>query len=118
MPKVKFYQYAKCSTCVKARKFLESKSVKYTDFPIVENPPTKTELKKMLKSYDGEIKKLFNTSGVLYREMKIKDKIGSMSDTEAISLLSENGKLIKRPFLVSDKALLVGFKEEEWKKSF
>lgn len=118
MPTVKFYQYSKCSTCIKAKKFLESKGVDYKDIPIVDTPPTKTDLKKMLKAYDGEIKKLFNTSGVVYREMKMKDKMPGMTVEKAVELLSKNGKLVKRPFLVSEKASMVGFKEEEWKKVF
>lgn len=118
MAGVKFYQYKTCSTCVKAKKFLEKKKIDFKDIPIVEEPPTKTEIKKMIKSYDGEIKRLFNTSGVVYREMKIKDKIANMKESEAIDLLSKNGKLIKRPFLFSDKGMLVGFKENEWKQIF
>lgn len=112
---IKFYQYKKCSTCVKAGKYLVSKKVTFKDIPIVETPPTKTELKKMLKAYEGNIKKLFNTSGVMYRELKLKDKVEKMSDTDAIDLLSKNGKLIKRPFLLTSKGSAVGFKEDEWK---
>lgn len=115
MSKIKFYQYKKCSTCVKASKFLISKKVAFKDIAIVETPPTKTELKTMLKAYEGNIKKLFNTSGVMYRELNMKDKISTMSDTDAIDLLSKNGKLIKRPFLLTLKGSLVGFKEDEWK---
>jgi len=118
MPAVKFYQYSKCSTCVKAKKFLESKGVDYKDIPIVDNPPTKTDLKKMLKAYNGELKKLFNTSGVMYREMNIKDKMPKMTEAKALELLSKNGKLIKRPFMISEKGSVVGFKEDEWKKLF
>jgi len=112
----KFYQYKKCSTCVKAKKYLEAKNAKFTDLAIVDTPPKKTELRKMLKFYDGNIKKLFNTSGVMYRELKIKDKINDMTDSDAINLLSENGKLIKRPFLLTEKGGAVGFKEDEWSK--
>lgn len=111
---MKFYQYKKCSTCVKAKKFLEARDVNYKDMAIVETPPTKKELTFMLKEYGGEIKKLFNTSGVMYRELKIKDKLPKMSSNEAIELLSKNGKLIKRPFLVSGEFGLVGFKEDQW----
>lgn len=116
MSQVKFYQYKKCSTCVKASKFLASKKITFKDIPIVDTPPTKIELKKMLKTYDGNIKKLFNTSGVMYRELKIKDKIDTMSDTDAIDLLSQHGKLIKRPFLLAHKGAAVGFKEDEWER--
>ncbi len=115
---IKFYQYKKCSTCAKASKFLKSKldSTDFKDLPIVESPPTKIELKTMLKAYDGKLKKLFNSSGLVYRELKIKEKIDKMTTTEAIDLLSKNGKLIKRPFLLTPKGSAVGFKEEEWEK--
>ncbi|MGH1468968.1 MAG: arsenate reductase family protein [Bdellovibrionales bacterium] len=118
MSKVKFYQYKKCSTCVKASKFLASKKIDFKDLAIVDTPPTKTELKKMLAAYEGNIKKLFNTSGVMYRELKIKAKINDMSEKDAIDLLSKNGKLIKRPFLIAPNGTLVGFKEDEWSKLF
>jgi arsenate reductase len=118
MSKIKFYQYAKCSTCVKAKKFLDSKGVDYKDIPIVDSPPTKADLKKMLKAYDGELKKLFNTSGVMYREMNMKDKMSSLTEEKAFDLLSKNGKLVKRPFVISDQASRVGFKEDEWKEIF
>lgn len=116
MSTTKIYQYKKCSTCVKAVKFLTAKKAVFKDIPIVDTPPTKTELKKMLKAYDGEIKKLFNTSGVQYRELNMKDKLPNMKDSDAIELLSGNGKLIKRPFLITPKGMAVGFKEDEWKK--
>jgi Spx/MgsR family transcriptional regulator len=115
MSHVKYYNYKKCSTCTKAKKFLESRGVDFKDIPIVESPPSMKDLKKMLIQYNGELKKLFNTSGVMYRELGIKDKIKSMSENEALQLLSKNGKLIKRPFLITDDGGLVGFKENEWK---
>ena len=112
----KIYQYKKCSTCVKAIKYLDSKKMKYVSLDITEKAPTKKELGFMLEQYDGEIKRLFNTSGVQYRELKIKDKIKDMTKTQAIDLLSGNGRLVKRPFIVSSAKGLVGFKEEEWNK--
>tara|TARA_Y100000817_G_scaffold273317_1_gene233004 strand:+ start:528 stop:881 length:354 start_codon:yes stop_codon:yes gene_type:complete len=112
---VKVYQYKRCSTCVKAVKFLEKKGVKFKSLDITETPPSKSELKTMLKNYEGNIKKLFNTSGVQYRELKIKDKLPKMTDEQCIDMLSSNGKLVKRPFLLSGKEGLVGFKEDEWK---
>ena len=118
MSKAKIYSYKKCSTCVKALKFLDKKKVSVDPIDITENPPTKKELEVMLKSYDGEIKRLFNTSGVAYRELKIKDKIATMTKTEAFKLLSQNGRLVKRPFVLKGAKGLVGFKEEEWKKLF
>jgi len=114
--KAKLYQYSKCSTCRKAIKFLDSKNISYDELDITEHPPKKKELELMLKSYDGGLKKLFNTSGVMYREMKLSKKMPEMTKKEAIDLLSKNGKLVKRPFLLHPKANLVGFKEEEWKK--
>ena len=115
MSQVKFYQYKKCSTCVKASKFLKQKGVEYVDIDITEKAPTKKELKFMLGQYDGEIKKLFNTSGVQYRELKIKDKLPSMTEKEAIDLLSSNGRLVKRPFFIYEDKGVVGFKEDVWK---
>jgi len=112
---MKLYQYPNCSTCRKATKYLIERGVDFKSINITEQPPKKTELKAMLASYDGDIRKLFNTSGVQYRELKMKDKLPTMSAKEAIDLLAENGKLIKRPFLLSaDKQGIVGFKEADW----
>lgn len=117
---VKIYEYNKCSTCVKALKFLNDKGVKYEKLAIVDQPPTLKELKQMLefiKTEGGSFKNLFNTSGVQYRELNISEKIKEgMTEAEALKLLSTNGKLIKRPFLLTDKTGTVGFKEEVWKK--
>lgn len=118
---LKVYEYAKCSTCIKALKFLDGKKVKYDKIPIVDKAPTQKELKEMLaalKSRGGSIKNLFNTSGVLYRELQISSKLPTMTEAEALRLLSENGKLIKRPFVIGDDVHLLGFKEEEWKRAF
>ena len=114
MKRLKVYEYANCSTCKKALKFLDKKKISYDRIAIVETPPSKTELKKMLAHYDGQLGKLFNTSGVVYREMKLGEKLKKMPIDEALSLLASNGKLVKRPFLLSDDVGLVGFKEEEW----
>lgn len=113
---IKIYQYPKCSTCRKALKFLDANNIDYTAVDITEKPPTKTELKQMLKHQNGEIRKLFNTSGVQYRELKIKDKLPTMTEKEAINLLSQNGKLIKRPFLLTQTTGFVGFKEDLWQE--
>jgi len=115
MSKNKIYQYNKCSTCRNALKYLDKKKINVEIVDITEIPPSKKELQFMLSQYDGEIKRLFNTSGVQYRELKIKDKIKNMKAKEAIDLLSKNGKLVKRPFFLYKKSGLVGFKEEEWK---
>jgi Spx/MgsR family transcriptional regulator len=114
---LKVYQYPKCSTCRKALKWLDAADLDYSAPDITEHPPSKSELKKMLAHYNGEIKRLFNTSGQLYREFAIKDKLPAMSDAEAIDLLSQHGKLIKRPFLLTTDVGLVGFKEDEWKSA-
>lgn len=113
----KVYQYDGCSTCQKALKWLDAHGVAYRRVPIVENPPSMAELKRMLQ-LKGDLRKLFNTSGVLYREMKMGEKLPSMSQADALALLSKHGKLVKRPFvLLADKGLL-GFKEDEWKAAF
>jgi arsenate reductase len=116
MKKVRIYEYAKCSTCRKALSFLDNHKIPYDKVPIVDTPPTKTELIKMLAIQGGNIKKLFNTSGELYREMKIGAKINSMSESDAIELLASNGKLIRRPFVLWADDGLVGFKEMNGKK--
>ena len=107
------YEYNKCSTCTKALKFLDAKKVKYQKINIVETPPTLKELKTMLeylKKDGGEIKNLFNTSGVQYRELKISEKFKSgLSEAEALKLLSQNGKLVKRPFILTNSSGAVGF---------
>jgi len=113
---VKIYEYSGCSTCKKALKFLEQKKIEYKKIPIVDQPPTMNELKKMLGFYDGQIGKLFNTSGLVYREMKLGEKLKTMTESQALGLLAKNGKLIKRPFALSETSGQVGFKVEEWKK--
>lgn len=116
--KMKIYQYNKCSTCVKAIKYLDSKKISYESIPIVDNPPSITELKKMLsylKNRGGTFKNLFNTSGVQYRELKISDQIkAGLTEAESLKLLSTNGKLIKRPFLLTDSDGAVGFDQKLW----
>lgn len=120
MSTLKIYHYAACSTCKKALKFLEMNQIPYQAIPIVENPPTKVELKSMLrivKAQGGDVKKLFNTSGLLYKEMKISEKLPHMSEVEALDLLSQHGKLIKRPFVLWKEGGLLGFKEDQWAQS-
>jgi len=114
--RVRIYENSKCSTCRKALKFLDNRNVAYEKVPIVETPPTKAELKKMLALQGGNLKKLFNTSGEVYRAMKIGERLPSMSESEALELLASNGKLIKRPFALAGDKGLVGFNEDEWKK--
>lgn len=112
---MKVYQYPKCSTCRKAIKWLEGKGIDHQAPDITATPPSKKELKAMLGHYDGDLRRLFNTSGQVYRELGIKDKLADMTDSEAIDLLAANGKLIKRPFVLTATVGLVGFKEDEWK---
>lgn len=114
---LKIYEYDKCSTCKQALKFLDARKIPYEKIPIVDRPPSIAELKKML-SHVGDLRKLFNTSGQVYREMKLGEKLPSMKESEALKLLSSNGKLIKRPFALASDAGVVGFKEAEWKKIF
>jgi arsenate reductase len=111
---MKLYQYPNCGTCRKASKYLTQRGLAYESINIVEQPPTKIELRIMLASYDGELRKLFNTSGIQYRELNMKEKLPNMSDDQAIELLSGNGKLIKRPFLLDGDRGIVAFKEELW----
>src|SRR5262245_2358327 len=109
MKKVRIYEYAKCSTCRNALKFLDRSDVPYEKVSILETPPTRAELKKMLAAQGGNIKKLFNTSGEVYREKKIGDKLKTMTVDDALDLLASNGKLVKRPFVLTDDTGLVGF---------
>lgn len=114
---MKFYQYKNCSTCRKAQKFLDSRGVAYESIDITTQPPSEDELSAMLAHQNGELRKLFNTSGLQYRELGMKDRLANMSAAEAITLLSGNGKLIKRPFLLGDTLGLVGYKQADWKNS-
>ncbi|MBT4274226.1 MAG: arsenate reductase family protein [Verrucomicrobia bacterium] len=114
MKSLKIYEYKNCGTCRKALKHLEERGVAFERIPIRETPPTKTELKAMLKSYEGERKRLFNTSGGDYKSMNMKDRLPDLTDEEAIALLSENGNLIKRPFVLSGDQGVIGFKVDEW----
>jgi arsenate reductase len=116
--KIKIYEYAGCSTCRKALKYLDARKKKYERVPIVEQPPTVSELKAMLAHLEGDgktFKNLFNTSGEQYRALKIGDRIkAGMTEQEAIALLSKNGKLVKRPFLLTPKGGTTGFQAERW----
>ena len=111
---MKFICYPKCSTCQKAKKWLNEHNVEYTERHIAEENPTYDELKEWYEKSGLPLKKFFNTSGLLYKEMKLKDKLPSMSEEEQLRLLATNGMLVKRPILVSGDKVLVGFKEAEW----
>ena len=109
-----FIEYPKCSTCQKAKKCLNDNNIKFEDRNIVEQTPTVEELKKWIENSGYEIKRFFNTSGLKYKELKLKEKLPTMSDAEKIKLLASDGMLIKRPLLISNKEILIGFKEREW----
>lgn len=111
-----FVEYPKCSTCKKAKKWLEDNNIKIKDRHIVEETPTKEELSKWIKMSSLDIKKFFNTSGLIYKSMDLKNKLDNMTFDEKLDLLSSNGMLIKRPLLISDKYILVGFKQSEWEE--
>ena len=111
-----FIEYPKCSTCKKAKKYLDDNNIKYENRHIVEDNPTKEELKKWIKKYNLDIKKLFNTSGMKYRELNLKEKLQSINDDEKIEILSSDGMLIKRPVLITEDKIIVGYKENEYKE--
>ena len=111
-----FVNYPKCSTCKRAEKFLKENNVEFVNRNIVEETPTAEELSLWMDKSGLEPRKFFNTSGVLYREMNLKDKIKTMSKEEMIEILSTNGMLVKRPLLVTEDIVLVGFKEENYKE--
>lgn len=111
-----FIEYPKCSTCKKAKKWLEENKVKFEERNIVTETPTAKELTEWIERSGQDIKKWFNTSGLKYKELNLKEKLNNMADKEKIELLASDGMLIKRPILVTSKAILVGFKEEKWKE--
>lgn len=113
---MEFIEYNKCTTCKKAKKLLIDNKVCFQDRDIKENNPSNKEINDWLKKYNIDINKLFNTSGLLYRELKLKNRIKSMSIEEKIQLLSSNGMLVKRPILINDNYILIGFRENEWKE--
>lgn len=113
-----FIEYPKCSTCQKAKKWLENNKIEFTDRHIVEENPSKEELTKWIRESKLDIKRWFNTSGLKYKELNLKEKLPSMSEEEKIKLLSTDGMLIKRPVIITDKGILTGFREEEWRKLF
>lgn len=113
-----FIGYPKCSTCKKAKKWLLDNNIEFTDRNIVEDTPTREELKKWIEESKKDIKNFFNTSGLKYKELNLKEKLINMTDEEKIKLLSSDGMLIKRPLVITENKILTGFKEEEWKENF
>lgn len=113
---MKFICYPKCTTCQKAKKWLDDKGVSYELRDIKENNPSETELREWYKNSGLPLKKFFNTSGLLYKSMELKNKLPEMTDDEQIKLLATDGMLVKRPILVDGKKVLVGFKEKEYEE--
>ncbi len=111
-----FIEYPKCSTCQKAKKWLDENKIEYVDRNIVTETPTKEKLKKWITKSGLDVRKFFNTSGMKYRELNIKEKIKDMSEDEIYELLASDGMLIKRPLFISDTLILKGFKEKEWEQ--
>lgn len=114
MTEVLFVEYPKCSTCQKAKKWLENNNIKFKSRHIVENAPTYEELKQWHKLSGKELKSFFNTSGLVYKSMNLKDKLPLMNEDEQLHLLSGNGMLIKRPLLIGKNFALAGFNENAW----
>jgi Spx/MgsR family transcriptional regulator len=115
--KIRVYEYEGCSTCRKALKFLDARGVDYEAVPIVKSPPSPAELKLML-SRVGDLRRLFNVSGQLYRELGVSEKLKTMTQAQALELLSRHGKLVKRPFVLLEDRGLLGFNEDEWSAAF
>lgn len=109
-----FLQYPKCTTCKKAKSFLDSRNAEYEDRNIVDCNPTAEEIKRWHETSGLDIKRFFNTCGMLYKSMNLKDKLPEMSLEEKYQLLATDGMLVKRPILIKDNRVLVGFKEAEW----
>ncbi len=109
-----FVNYPKCSTCAKAKKWLEENGVDFESRHIVENNPTKEELRRWIELSGQPIKKIFNTSGILYREMNLKEKVAENNEEELLDILASNGMIVKRPLIIGKDKVLIGFKEKEW----
>lgn len=111
-----FVEYPKCSTCQKAKKWLDDNGIKYDDRHIKENNPAFDELKEWYEKSGLPLKRFFNTSGMLYKSMQLKDKLPEMSEDEQLQLLATDGMLVKRPLLIGDDFVLCGFREKEWQE--
>lgn len=112
-----FIEYPKCTTCKKAKKWLDDRGIEYTDRHIVEDNPTFDELKTWYKKSGLPLKRFFNTSGLLYKSMELKDRLATMSVDEQLTLLASNGMLVKRPLLITNNAVIPGFREKEWENA-
>ena len=111
-----FIQYPNCTTCQKAKKWLDAHNITYTERHIAEDNPSYNELKEWHGKSGLSLKKFFNTSGLLYKEMQLKDRLPAMSEEEQLKLLATNGMLVKRPLIVAENKVLTGFKETEWEE--
>lgn len=114
MKNILFLEYPKCTTCQKAAKWLNERGISYTERHIKEENPTKEELTEWYERSGLALKRFFNTSGMLYKELKLKDRLPDMSEEDMLALLATDGMLVKRPIVVADDFVLTGFKEKEW----
>lgn len=114
---MKFYGYKKCSTANKAKKWLKDNNINFEEQDLIDTPPTKEEMKEIYEQSGCELKRFFNTSGIKYRELGLKEVLKTASEDEMLDILVSNGKLIKRPLLVDNKKVLIGFKENEYKEN-
>jgi len=112
---MQFICYPKCTTCIKAQKYLDELNIKYNFRDIKLDNPNEDEIKEWYSKFNFDLKKAFNTSGLLYKELKLKENINNLSNEEMIKLLSTNGMLIKRPILITENEIIFGFKEEKYK---
>lgn len=112
-----FLEYSKCSTCRNAKKWLDERNVSYEDRSIIDRNPSAEELKNWIGRSGLPLKSFFNTSGLVYKALQLKDKLPAMSEEDQVKLLASDGKLIKRPLLISDDNVLVGFKADEWESN-
>ncbi|MFT3781379.1 MAG: arsenate reductase family protein [Nibricoccus sp.] len=112
------YLYSKCSTCRDASKWLRDNDAEFIEKPIRETPPSEEELRRMLAFQGGNIRRLFNTSGIEYRAQKLAEKLPMMKENDAIALLAKDGRLVKRPFVITETFGLVGFDAEQWSAAF
>lgn len=115
---IKFYTYPKCGTCRKAKKWMDDHGVSYEEIHIVENPPSKGEIQAYYEKSGLELKKFFNTSGMKYRELGIKDKVKTATEQELLDLLASDGMLLKRPLVTDGNQVTVGFKEEQFTEAW
>ncbi len=109
-------EYPRCSTCRKAKKWLDEHNIEYEDRDIVKDNPQANELKQWYEKSELPLKRFFNTSGKIYRELKLKDKLPDMTEEEQLELLATDGMLVKRPIIITDDFVLTGFKEKEWEE--